>query len=89
MDSAKPVFLVGRVLLCIGEALCRVKLKDSEAPVCHMCGLIADSLEQAMREQEMKGVGQGEESVVFSTHTHLLSLLAVLLNLDPVPETVR
>ena len=88
MSPATPVFLVGRVLLTVGEILCcHMKLKDRDGPLRHMTGLVLDGLEHAVQ-----GEGQWEGSrvaTVISNYPHLLSLLAMLLNLDPTLEHVR
>lgn len=83
MSPAKPVFLVGRVLLTIDEMCCHMKLKDRDDPLHHMAGLVLDCLEQAV-----KGV-ESSVAMVISTYPHLLSLLAMLLNLDPTLDRVR
>ena len=81
-----PVLLAGRVLLSVGETMCS-QLKVSSHAHSHFCGLLLDCLEQVLscdRLCDMK-----VESNVLSTHPHLLSLLAMLMNFDPTLEQVR
>lgn len=81
-DASKPADLVGRVLLTITETMSKEflmktgKFKD-HTPLCHMCGLVLEAVEQLVSKGPL---------ALLSSHPHIFSLLAILTNLDPTLE---